>query len=310
MKEKKILLTGANGQIGTALTESLRKIHGRDNVIATDITEPREKNEPFDFIDILNKVRLKEYIGDYKITQIYHLAAILSASGELNPQKTWEVNMTGFLSILDIAVELKLDKIFFPSTIAVYGPTTLRKNTPQHVSLEPGTVYGISKVSGELWCNYYHKKYGLDSRSVRYPGIIGWQSIPHGGTTDYAVEMFHAAIKGEPYECFLKKDTTLPMMYMPDAIRATTELMEADTENIRVRTSYNLAAMSFSPEELVEEIRKHYPSFEVSYKPDHRQEIAASWSESIDDSSARADWDWEPEYDIAKMTEDMIKNLT
>ncbi|WP_235298074.1 NAD-dependent epimerase/dehydratase family protein [Portibacter marinus] len=310
MKEKKILLTGANGQIGTALTKALREIHGTENVIATDITEPKHKNEPFDFIDILNKVRLKEYIGDYKITQIYHLAAILSASGELNPQKTWEVNMTGFLSILDIAVELKLDKIFFPSTIAVYGPTTLRLNTPQHVSLEPGTVYGISKVAGELWCNYYFKKYGLDSRSVRYPGIIGWQSIPQGGTTDYAVEMFHAAINGEKYECFLKADTKLPMMYMPDAIRATTELMEAEKDNIRVRTSYNLSAMSFSPSELVDEIRKHYPRFELTYKPDHRQEIASSWSESIDDSSARADWDWDPEYDISKMTEDMINNLT
>lgn len=309
MKEKKILLTGANGQIGTALTETLREIHGRENVIATDITEPKERNEPFDFIDILNRVRLKEYIGDYQITQIYHLAAILSASGELNPQKTWEVNMTGFLSILDIAVEMKLDKIFFPSTIAVYGPTTLRKNTPQHVSLEPGTVYGMSKVAGELWCNYYHSKYGLDTRSVRYPGIIGYQSIPHGGTTDYAVEMFHAAIKGLPYECFLKEDTKLPMMYMPDAIRATTELMEAERDDIRVRTSYNLAAMSFSPEELVEEIRKHFPSFEVTYKPDFRQEIASSWSESIDDSSARADWNWENEYDLSKMTVDMIKNL-
>ncbi len=310
MKEKKILLTGANGQIGTALTKALRKIHGRENVIATDITEPREKNEPFDFIDILNKVRLKEYIGDYKITQIYHLAAILSASGELNPQKTWEVNMTGFLSILDIAVELKLDKIFFPSTIAVYGPTTIRKNTPQHVSLEPGTVYGMSKVAGELWCNYYYKKYGLDTRSVRYPGIIGYQSIPQGGTTDYAVEMFHAAIKGESYECFLKADTRLPMMYMPDAIRATTELMEAKGAGLRVRSSYNLAAMSFSPEELAEEIRKSFPDFELTYKPDFRQDIATTWSESIDDSSARADWDWEPDYDIEKMTEDMILNLS
>ena len=309
MIEKKILLTGANGQIGTALTQALREIYGKENVIATDITESKVENEPFDFIDILNKVRLKEYIGDYKVTQIYHLAAILSASGELNPQKTWEVNLNGFLSILDIAVEMKLDKIFFPSTIAVYGPTTLRHNTPQHVSLEPSTVYGMSKVAGELWCNYYHKKYGIDSRSVRYPGIIGYESIPHGGTTDYAVEMFHAAIKGESYECFLAEGTKLPMMYMPDAIRATTELMEAKRESIRVRTSYNLAAMSFSPIELVEEIKKHYPLFEVTYKPDFRQEIAASWSETIDDSSARADWDWKNEFDIAKMTVDMIKNL-
>ena len=309
MKETRILLTGANGQIGTALTKELRKIHGTENVIATDITEPNEDNYPFDFIDILNKTRLKEYIGDYKITQIYHLAAILSANGEVNPKKTWDVNLNGLLSILNCAVDFDLDKIFFPSTIAVFGNSTPRHNTPQHSSFEPETVYGMSKVSGELWCNYYHKRYGVDVRSVRYPGIIGYQSIPSGGTTDYAVEMFHEAIAGKPYECFLDMDTYLPMMYMPDAIDATIRMMESDTSNISIRSSYNLSAMSFSPAELAKEIRKYYPDFEVKYKADFRQKIAASWSESIDDSQARNDWKWQHNYDIKKMSVDMIKNL-
>lgn len=309
MKESKILLTGANGQIGTALTKALRRVHGDKNVIATDITEPKEDNRPFDFIDILNKTRLREYLGDYQITQVYHLAAILSANGEANPRKTWEVNLNGLISILNCAVEFNLDKIFFPSTIAVYGRSTPRVATPQHASFEPETVYGMSKVSGELWCNYYHKRYGVDVRSVRYPGIIGYQSIPSGGTTDYAVEMFHAAIKGEAYECFLEKDTFLPMMYMPDAIDATIQMMESSKSEINIRTSYNLSAMSFSPGTLVDEIKKYYPGFQVSYKPDFRQEIASSWSESIDDSMARKDWNWKNEYDLSKMTADMIANL-
>ena len=309
MEETRILLTGANGQIGTALTKALRQIHGRENVIATDITEPSEDNSPFDFIDILNKTRLREYLGDYKITQVYHLAAILSANGEANPRKTWEVNLNGLISILKAAVELKMDKIFFPSTIAIYGRTTPRQNTGQHSSFEPETVYGMSKLSGELWCNYYNMRYGLDVRSLRYPGIIGYQSIPSGGTTDYAVEMFHAAMDNEPYACFLAEDTFLPMMYMPDAIRATIELMEAPSEKMNIRTSYNLGAMSFSPKEIAEEIKKHYPEFSPTYKPDFRQAIAESWSESIDDSAARNDWGWNHEYDLKKMTKDMIYNL-
>lgn len=309
MNKTKILLTGANGQIGTALTKALRKVHGRENVIATDITEPKEENYPFDFIDILNKTRLREYVGDYKITQIYHLAAILSASGETNPRKTWEVNLNGLISILNCAVEFKLNKVFFPSTIAVYGNTTPRRETPQHSSFEPETVYGMSKLCGELWCNYYHNQNNVDVRSVRYPGIIGYDSIPSGGTTDYAVEMFHAAINGIPYECFLHEDTYLPMMYMPDAINATIQMMETIEENIKIRTSYNLSAMSFSPAELVEEIRKYYPDFKVTYKPDFRQKIASSWSESIDDRQARLEWGWKNEYDINKMTEDMIMQL-
>lgn len=309
MQPTKILLTGANGQIGTALTQALRAIHGKKNVIATDITEPRIDNSPFDIIDILNKRRLREYIGDYKITQIYHLAAILSANGEANPLKTWEVNLDGLLSILQCGIDFNIEKIFFPSTIAIYGGTTPRQNTPQHASFEPETVYGISKVSGELLSKYYYKRFGLDVRSVRYPGIIGHQSIPSGGTTDYAVEMYHAAVQGLEYECFLLEDTYLPMMYMPDAIRATVELMEAPAEDIAIRTSYNLAAMSFSPRELEAEIRKSYPDFKVKYNPDFRQAIADSWSESIDDAPARSDWKWNHEYDIEKMSQDMIHHL-
>jgi nucleoside-diphosphate-sugar epimerase len=309
MKETRILLTGANGQIGTALTKQLRKVYGRENVIATDITEPKVDNYPFDFIDILNKTRLREYIGDYKITQIYHLAAILSANGEANPQKTWHVNFNGLISILKCAVEFKMDKIFFPSTIAVYGRSTPRKKTPQFASFEPETVYGMSKLSGELWCNYYFKKYGVDVRSLRYPGIIGYDSIPSGGTTDYAVEMFHAAINNEKYECFLAEHTYLPMMFMPDAIRATIELMQAEKDYIKIRSSYNLGAMSFSPKEMYTEIKTHFRNFEVVYKPDFRQEIASSWSESIDDTHARNDWGWKNEFDIHNMTLEMIDKL-
>lgn len=309
MKEQRILLTGANGQIGTALTKALRSKYGRENVIATDITEPKSENYPFDFIDILNKTRLKEYLGDYKITQIYHLAAILSANGEANPKKTWEVNLNGLISILNTSLELKLDKVFFPSTIAIFGPSTPRESTPQFSSFEPVTVYGISKLTGELWCNYYFQKFGLDVRSIRYPGIIGYDSIPSGGTTDYAVEMYYAALNNEPYECFLSEHTRLPMMYMPDAIKATLQLMEEAADNIKVRSSYNIGAMSFSPEDLEIEIKKHIPDLKVTYKPDFRQKIAESWSESIEDSQARKDWQWKNDFDLPKMTVDMLEKL-
>lgn len=309
MKEQRILLTGANGQIGTALTKALRSKYGRENVIATDITEPKSDNYPFDFIDILNKTRLKEYLGDYKITQIYHLAAILSANGEANPKKTWEVNLNGLISILNTSLELKLDKVFFPSTIAIFGPSTPRESTPQFSSFEPVTVYGISKLTGELWCNYYFQKFGLDVRSIRYPGIIGYDSIPSGGTTDYAVEMYYAALNNEPYECFLSEHTRLPMMYMPDAIKATLQLMEEAADNIKVRSSYNIGAMSFSPEDLEIEIKKHIPDLKVTYKPDFRQKIAESWSESIEDSQARKDWQWKNDFDLPKMTVDMLEKL-
>ncbi len=309
MKKDRILVTGANGQIGTVLTQELRKIYGQDNVIASDIVIEHHVEDPFVILDILNIQRLHEIIEDYKITQIYHLAAILSASGEWNPLKTWNVNLNGFISILEQSRKDHISKLFYPSTIAVFGATTPKTNTPQHTSLEPETIYGISKQAGELLANYYHKKYQVDVRSLRYPGIIGYQSIPHGGTTDYAVEIFHEALNNQSYECFLEADTRLPMIYMPDAIRATIELMEAPIDQVKVRTSYNLSGMSFTPDDIATEIQKHIPEFVINYKPDFRQEIAASWSQTIDDSAARSDWKWREEYDLSRMTSDMLEKL-
>ena len=304
-----ILVTGANGQIGQVLTKRLRQIHGSENVLATDITKLEDYTEKFEFLDILNKNRLYEIVGDYGVTQIYHLAAILSANGEWNPKKTWNVNMNGLLTMLKLAVDKNIEKVFFPSTIAVFGKTTPRINTAQHVPLLPETVYGMSKATGEYWCNYYNMRYGLDTRSIRYPGIRGYQSLPGGGTTDYAVEIFYAALRGEEYTCFLHEDTRLPMMFMADAIRATTDIMEAPSDKIKIRSSYNLAAMSFSPAEIVSEIQKHIPDFKVKYEPDFRQEIAASWTESIDDSCAREDWGWNHEYDLGKMVKTMLEKV-
>jgi len=304
-----ILVTGANGQIGQVLTQRLREIHGKENVLATDITKLDGYTEKFEFLDILNKNRLREVVADHKVTQIYHLAAILSANGEWNPKKTWNVNLNGLLTMLTLAVDHKIEKVFFPSTIAVFGKTTPRINTSQHVALLPETVYGMSKATGENWCNYFHKRYDLDVRSIRYPGIIGYQSLPGGGTTDYAVEIFHAALKGEEYSCFLHEDTRLPMMYMTDAIRATTDLMESPKESIKLRIGYNLSAMSFSPIEIAREIQKHIPDFKVKFEPDFRQEIASSWTESIDDSHARKDWGWNHEYDLEKMVKAMLDNV-
>lgn len=309
MSKEKILLTGAGGQIGTALSAALRKVYGEDNVLGSDIKRNPANEGPFVMLDIINTQRIAEVIDDFKITQIYHLAAILSANGEWRPRKTWNVNLNSTLSLFDLAKEKKINKIFFPSTIAVFGTTTPRQNTPQHTSLEPTTVYGISKLSGELWSQYYFKRYGLDIRSVRYPGIISYETMPGGGTTDYAVEIFHKAIQEKKYECFLKEDTYLPMLYMPDAIKGTLQLMETEADKIKIRTAYNLAAMSFSPAELADEIKKHIPDFAISYQPDFRQAIADSWSQSIDDSAARADWGWSPKYDLASMTADMIKQL-
>ena len=277
--------------------------------MVSDIQKITEDQAPFEFLDILNTVRLKEIIGDHQITEIYHLAAILSAGGEYNPLKTWNINLNGLISILELAREFSLDKVFFPSTIAVFGKTTPRENTAQDVPLLPTTVYGISKTTGELWCNYYHKRYGVDVRSLRYPGIISYQSIPSGGTTDYAVEIFHAAIKGEVYKCFLKSQTKLPMMYIDDAIRGTIELMEADATAINVRYGYNLAAMSFTPEDIYNAILNYYPDFKIEYEPDFRQEIASSWTESIDDSAARKDWGWKENYDLESMVQIMIEEL-
>lgn len=312
MIKEKILVIGASGQIGVELTLALRKIYGTANVIASDL---REENPllhgtgPYVSLDVMNKEMLHVQIIRQGITQIYLLAAILSATGEKNPALAWHLNMQGLLNVLDIAKEEKLTKVYWPSSIAVFGPTSPRQNCPQQTVIEPITVYGISKYAGEFWCNYYFHKFGVDVRSLRYPGLISYKSAPGGGTTDYAVEIFHEALEEGRYTCFLEKDTYLPMMYMPDAIRATIELMEAPMHKIKTRTSYNVGAISFSPEEISAEIKKHLPQFTIDYKPDYRQAIANSWPQSIDDSVARTDWGWQPEYDLSRMTADMLQNL-
>lgn len=307
MKDK-ILITGANGQIGTVLTEALQDHYGKQQVLATDIRPHNHQDGPFEILDVLDRDRLEVLVREHRITQIYHLAAILSARGEQKPRTAWDVNLNSLFNILQAAKNHQL-RVFFPSSIAVFGSETPRLDTPQHTVLFPETVYGISKVAGEFWCRYFHHRFGVDVRSVRYPGIIGYQSLPGGGTTDYAVEIYHQAVKEERYECFLRADTRLPMMYMPDAIRATLELMTAPAGKIKVRTSYNLSGISFTPAEVAAEIRKHLPGFEVTYKPDFRQKIADSWSESVDDSEARRDWGWRPEFDLATMTMDMLEHL-
>lgn len=308
---RRILMLGSNGQIGTVLAAALRKKYGEDQVITSDIRPPKVSSSGiFLEMDVLDKQKISDTIDRYHIGTIYHLAAILSANGEKNPAFTWEVNMQGLLNVLNLGVDKKLDRIFFPSSIAIYGPSTPKVNTPQYGSFMPTTVYGISKITGEMWCEYYHKRYGLDVRSIRYPGVIGWQSIPEGGTTDYAVEIYHGAIKEAKYNCFLKADTRLPMIYMDDVIRATIELMEAEGSKLSLRSGYNLVGMSFTPAEIANEIKKHIPSFEISYNPDFRQAIAESWTESIDDSPARNDWGWQPDFDLAAMTLDMLKHLS
>ncbi len=309
MPGEKILILGANGQIGTVLAQALRAKFGGDSVITSDLRNPEKIQGPHEILNVLDSDQLKSLMDKYQVTQIYHLAAILSARGEQDPMTTWKINMDGLMNVLNIGVEKKISRIFYPGTIAIFGPSTPKKMTAQEASFIPTTVYGISKLAAENWCNYYHKRYGLDVRSVRYPGVIGWQSAAGGGTTDYAVEIFHEALKSGTYSCFLEADTRLPMIYMDDCIRATLELMDAPTEKITVRTSYNLASMSFTPAELASEIKKHIPNFEISYAPDFRQAIAASWSESIDDSIARRDWNWKPEFDLEKMTVDMINHL-
>ena len=312
MKKEKILVIGASGQIGVELTLALRKIYGGANVVASDL---REENEllkgsgPYVSLDVMNKEMLHVQIIRQNITQVYLLAAILSATGEKNPPLAWHLNMQSLLNVLDIAKEEKLTKVYWPSSIAVFGPTSPKIDCPQYTIIEPTTVYGISKYAGEFWCNYFHQRYGVDVRSLRYPGLISYKSSPGGGTTDYAVEIFHAAKEKQKYTSFLREDTHLPMMYMPDAIRATIELMEAPSEKIKVRTSYNLSGMSFSPVEIGDEIRKHIPGFQLDFKPDYRQQIADSWPKSIDDSKAKEDWGWKPEFDLTKMTADMLMNL-
>ncbi|MFZ1529899.1 MAG: NAD-dependent epimerase/dehydratase family protein [Ferruginibacter sp.] len=312
MVKEKILVIGASGQIGVELTMALRKIYGNANVIASDLREQNpllEGTGPYVSLDVMNKEMLHVQVIRQGITQVYLLAAILSATGEKNPGLAWNLNMQGLLNVLDIAREEKLHKVYWPSSIAVFGPTSPKKNCPQQTIIEPITVYGISKYAGEFWCNYFHNRYGVDVRSLRYPGLISYKSAPGGGTTDYAIEIFHEAIEEKKYECFLREDTYLPMMYMPDAIKATIELMEAPSDKISIRTSYNVSGMSFSPKEIAAEIKKHIPDFEISYKPDYRQAIADSWPQSIDDEVARRDWGWKEEYKLQEMTADMLQNL-
>ena len=307
----KILVIGACGQIGTELCAALRKINGAENIIASDVKPLNDTPvaiRPYVQLNVLDKLSLHALILKEKITQVYHLAATLSATAEKQPLKSWDLNMQGLLNVLDIAKTDKL-KVFWPSSIAVFGPNGPKAFSPQHAVMEPSTVYGISKVAGELWCKYYHENYGVDVRSIRYPGLISYSAPPGGGTTDYAVDIFHQALKYRQYTCFLKAHTTLPMMYMADAINATVTLMDTNAERITVRTGYNIHALSFTPEQLAQEIAQHLPTFKMYYQPDSRQEIADSWPASVDDRHARHDWGWEPQYDLSAMVTDMLKNL-
>ena len=309
---ERILIIGSSGQIGTELVVELRSIYGNDNVIASDIkTSSLEVMEsgPFEKLDILDELLLRQIIKKHNITQVYLLAALLSATAEQNIELGWKLNMRSHSHVLDLAKDGLVKKIFWPSSIAVFGPTTPVENTPQYTIMEPNTVYGISKQAGERWNEYYFNKFGVDVRSIRYPGLIGWKSAPGGGTTDYAVDIFHKAILDGKYESFLSENTALPMMYMKDAIRATIELMESPSENVKIRSSYNLAGISFTPKQITREIRKHIPNFEISYIPDFRQDIANSWPSSIDDTHSQKDWGWQIEYTLEKMTLDMITNL-
>lgn len=310
--EKYILIIGACGQIGTELTLTLRERYGNDRVIASDIREGSDSlmhSGPFEILDATNYDALEEVVAYYDISEVYLMAAMLSATAEKFPMRAWNLNMNSLFNVLNLAKEKKINKVFWPSSIAVFGPNTPKDHTPQHTIMEPSTVYGISKQSGERWCEYYFKKFNVDVRSLRYPGLISWKTMPGGGTTDYAVEIYHKALKQGQYTCFLKKDTMLPMMFMDDAIRATLELMEADAERIKVRSAYNLAAMSFDPEEMARSIQKHLPDFTIDYDPDFRQLIADSWPKSIDDSHAQNDWNWQPEFDLDRTTETMLENL-
>jgi nucleoside-diphosphate-sugar epimerase len=310
MKNDNILIIGASGQIGSELTMALRKMYSQ--VIATDLREPNQEvmeSGPFERLDVLNKTSLHDCIKRNNIRQVYHLAAILSATGEKNPELAWRVNMKGLRQVLDACVELEVKKLFWPSTIAVFGPTTPRQNTPQWTVMEPNTIYGISKQAGERWCDYYFQKKNLDVRSVRYPGLISYKTPGGGGTTDYAIDIYFEAKKNKHFTCFLSENTRLPMMYMPDAIRGTVELMEAPAEKIKVRSSYNISAIDFTPKEQAASIQKWIPDFRIDYAPDFRQKIAESWPESIDDSVAKNDWGWKPEFDLDGMTKDMLDNM-
>jgi nucleoside-diphosphate-sugar epimerase len=307
-----ILVLGASGQIGTELTQKLRKTYGNANVIASDIRKGSDElmaSGPFEIIDATDKQTILETVIKYKVTQVYLLAAMLSATAEKMPQKAWNLNMNSLLGVLDLAKEKHIEQVYWPSSIAVFGPLTPKENTPQQTVMQPSTVYGISKVSGEFWCNYYHEKFGVDVRSLRYPGIISWKTKPGGGTTDYAVDIYFKALEDKKFECFLSENTRLPMMYMNDAVDATIRLMQAKPEDVKIRTAYNLSAIDFTPKEIAEEIKKHIPDFEISYNPDFRQAIADSWPSSIDDSEARKDWNWKHNFDLKSMTEDILNSL-
>ncbi|MFY0599396.1 MAG: NAD-dependent epimerase/dehydratase family protein [Cyclobacteriaceae bacterium] len=305
-----ILITGSNGQLGSVLTRTLQKIYGEDHVIATDISTPAVANGIFYNVDAKNQLALAQIVKRHKITQIYHMVAVLSAKAEDRPLDAWELNMQTFFNVLEVSRIFEVQKVFFPSSIAVFGSNAPKQMTPQDSPLNPSTVYGMSKVAGENWSQYFFHKYGLDVRSLRYPGVIGHQSLPGGGTTDYAVDIYHKALESGRFDCFLNPDTKLPMMYMDDTIRATVELMQAPSEQIKVRTAYNLAAMSFSPEEIASSIQKEIGEFEIEYQPDFRQQIAASWPQSIDDTIAREQWGWKPAFSLDGMTKVMLSSLT
>jgi len=309
----KILIIGACGQIGTELTQQLRKVYGVENVIASDVRKLDNSvvnDGIFEVVNALDFNQIQEIVEKHKITDVYLMAALLSATAEKNPAFAWDLNMNSLFHVLNLAKEGKIKKIFWPSSIAVFGPTTPKNNTPQYTVMEPSTVYGISKQAGERWCEYYHNIYGVDVRSIRYPGLISWTTLPGGGTTDYAVDIYYKALESKTYECFLSENTGLPMMYMDDAIRATIQIMQAPQEQIKIRSSYNLSAISFTPKEIADEIKKHIPEFTITYNPDFRQKIADSWPSSIDDSSARKDWNWKHEFDLDKMTQVMLENLS
>lgn len=309
---KKILVIGASGQIGTDLTVELRKRFGNENVVASDIKKPSQQIlDTGDFVElnVLDKAGLEKIVDDFKITEIYHLAAILSGNAEKAPKKSWDINMEGLFNVLDVVKDKKLDKVFWPSSIAVFGPTTPRVNTPQDTVMDPNTVYGISKLAGERWCEYYFEKYGVDVRGLRYPGLISYSAEAGGGTTDYAVEIFYDAIKEKKYECFLSEETALPMMFMEDAIDATIGLMEADKEQVKIRSSYNIAGISFDPKTIAAEIKEHIPEFEITYKPDFRQAIAESWPQSIDETRSNQDWGWKAKYGMKEMCEIMLTEV-
>lgn len=308
----KILIIGACGQIGTELTQNLRKIYGTENVVASDVRKLNNSvvnDGIFEVVNALDYNQVQGLIEKYEITDVYLMAALLSATAEKNPAFAWDLNMNSLFHVLNLAKEGKIQKIFWPSSIAVFGPTTPKENTPQFTIMEPTTVYGISKQAGERWCEYYHNIYGVDVRSIRYPGLISWTTPPGGGTTDYAVDIYYKALENATYECFLSENTGLPMMYMDDAIRATIQIMQAPKDSIKIRSSYNLSAISFTPKEIATEIKKHIPDFTITYKPDFRQKIADSWPSSIDDSRARKDWGWKHEFDLHKMTHVMLENL-